>query len=143
MKKSSLFIMAAALLASKLYAAPVPIEVQNSKSIPWQAWEDEKQLPKGANFAILAGNPEKPEHFVARFKFPANYQIPTHSHLSTEYVTVLSGALHLKLNKHETLKLAKGDFVKIPAGVEHSSWCSQETIIEESGLGPWGMIYTK
>ena len=48
-------------------------------------------LPKGAEVAVLAGDPTKEGPFTLRLKFPSNYKIPAHSHPSFEAVTVISG----------------------------------------------------
>ena len=50
-------------------------------------------LPKGAQTTLVAGDPSKPEMFVARAKWPPNYRIPPHTHPNVEMVTVLSGTV--------------------------------------------------
>ena len=37
-------------------------------------------LPKGAQIAVLYGDPDKPEPFVFRLKFPAGYKVAAHIH---------------------------------------------------------------
>jgi hypothetical protein len=37
-------------------------------------------LPPGAQIAVLAGNPTASGPYTVRLKFPANYDIPAHSH---------------------------------------------------------------
>ena len=51
-------------------------------------------LPKGAQIAVLSGDPFKPGPYVLRLKLPAGYQIPAHHHPTTENVTVLSGQFY-------------------------------------------------
>src|SRR4051812_37447542 len=51
-------------------------------------------LPKGAQMAVLAGDPGKTGPFTARLKFPAGYKVPAHQHPSAEAVTVISGEFH-------------------------------------------------
>src|ERR1044071_5477583 len=48
-------------------------------------------VPKGAQMAVLAGDPGKPGPFVIRLKFPAGWKIPAHQHPGAEAVTVISG----------------------------------------------------
>jgi len=48
-------------------------------------------LPKGAEMAVLSGDPGKAGAFVLRLKMPAGYMIQAHHHPTTEYVTVISG----------------------------------------------------
>src|SRR6266404_5440920 len=56
-------------------------------------WKDNPALPKGAQVAILVGDPTKAgEVVVQRVKLPANYQVPPHTHPYAETVTLLSGS---------------------------------------------------
>ena len=52
-------------------------------------------FPKGAQMAVLSGDPGKAGEFVIRLKMPAGYNIPAHHHPTDEYVTVVSGDLGL------------------------------------------------
>jgi hypothetical protein len=51
-------------------------------------------LPKGAEMAVLAGDPLKRGPFTARLKMPAGYKIAAHQHPTAEALTVISGAFH-------------------------------------------------
>lgn len=109
-------------------------------------WVDAKELP-GVKVAILSGNPEKKEFYVARVKFPANFAIPVHSHPKNEYDTIISGkfsyGLGDKIDRTKDIDLPAGAFVVFPAKASHYGWTKEETIIEVSGIGPWGTIYPK
>src|SRR4051794_10372144 len=48
-------------------------------------------LPKGAQFAVLSGDPSKSGQFTVRLKMPAGYKVPAHNHPTAELVTVISG----------------------------------------------------
>jgi hypothetical protein len=51
-------------------------------------WKDSPNLPKGAQVAILVGDPTKPgEVVVQRLKFPPNYHVPPHTHPYAEFCT--------------------------------------------------------
>ena len=52
-------------------------------------------LPPGAQIAVLAGDPTKAAPYTVRLKFPANYDIPAHSHPGDEHVVVVSGELFM------------------------------------------------
>ena len=52
-------------------------------------------LPPGASFVVIEGNPAEAGPMTLRLKFPANYQIPAHTHPAIEHITVLSGTLHV------------------------------------------------
>lgn len=132
----SLFLISTSLLAVEIN----PI-LPHSSSIKWF---DAINLPPGAKLAILAGDPNKKMFYVARLKLPANFTIPIHSHLTDEHNTILSGVYYMGIgdvNKKElTIALPAGSFVTFPAGVKHYGYTKEETIIEISGVGPWGTI---
>ena len=110
-------------------------------------WKDEPILPKGAQSAILVGDPSKKGVFIAWLKLPANYPIPPHTHPFTEVVTVLSGKLGNGMGK--VLDKTKGEVLDagssfvLPTGHTHYVWTTdQETIVELIATGPWDITYT-
>ena len=52
-------------------------------------------LPKGAEAAVLSGNPAQPGSVTIRLRMPAGYKVPAHSHPMAEEVTVISGTFHV------------------------------------------------
>jgi len=102
-------------------------------------------VPKGAQMAVISGDPGKKGPFVIRLKLPANYVIPPHQHPTAEQVTVLYGAFNAgmgdKLNKRKGKPYARGDVMTIPAKTNHYSWTSSETVIQVKGTGPFAMTY--
>src|SRR5262249_47173584 len=48
-------------------------------------------LPKGAEVAVLAGDPTKKEPFTIRVKLPDGFKVPPHWHPTDENVTVIKG----------------------------------------------------
>src|SRR2546423_820141 len=83
-------------------------------------------LPKGAQLAVLSGDPGKDGPFVIRLKFPSGYKIPAHSHPTDEYVTVISGTLNFamgdKLDPKKGEALKAGGFIHMPKGMHHYGW---------------------
>jgi len=109
-------------------------------------WQAEALLPKGAQSAILVGDPNKAGVFIAWLKFPANYPIPPHSHPYTEVITVLRGKLGNgmgdKFDRDQGEMLKTGSSFVLPAGHSHYVWTTdQETIVELIATGPWGITY--
>src|SRR5438034_11804744 len=52
---------------------------------PGSSWADgPPSLPRGAQFALLYGNPAEAVPLTLRLKFPANYRIPPHWHAVLE-----------------------------------------------------------
>ena len=109
------------------------------------AWKDLPSLPKGALFAIIAGDPSKPGLFVQRIKLPPNYQIPAHTHPVPETLVVLSGTYNVgegdKFDKGKTQALKVGAFYAGPAKHPHYVWTSEETIFQMTAVGPFGIEY--
>ena len=63
-------------------------------------WKDDPLLPKGAQTAVLIGDPSKAETIVLRVKFPPRYEVPPHNHSWSEVVTVLSGTCWNGMGDH-------------------------------------------
>ena len=87
----------------------------------------------------------KDEPYVVRLKMPAGYKIPAHNHPTSEYVTVLSGKLHLglgdKLDLKKGVTLSAGGFAEAPAQTNHFAWASAPTIVQVHGQGPFAFNY--
>ncbi len=102
-------------------------------------------LPKGAQFAVLSGDPSKAGLYVIRLKMPANYQIPAHHHPTAENVTVLSGSFHAgmgdKMDKSKTQAFEPGGFAALPANMNHYAWTASNTVIQVHGEGPFAITY--
>lgn len=52
-------------------------------------------FPKGAQVAVLSGDPAKEGLYVVRVKVPAGYKVPPHTHPNDENVTVISGTFNI------------------------------------------------
>src|SRR5215470_14966654 len=78
-------------------------------------------LPPGAQIAIVSGDPGKAAPYTVRLKFPANYDIPAHSHPTDENVAVVSGELYLgmgdKMDKAAGKGVTAGGFALAPANM--------------------------
>jgi quercetin dioxygenase-like cupin family protein len=109
-------------------------------------WKDgPKSLPKGAQYAVLAGDPSKPGLFSMRIKLPANYRVPAHFHTTTDNITVISGTVNFvygdKLDKRKNL-YKSGSFVSIPANESHFGWTGDSgAIVQLNNQGPWELEF--
>jgi len=129
--------------------APLPATAQDQYSIiepgsiKWVAAPP--ALPKGAQVAVLTGNPGKEGPFVMRLKFPSGYKIPAHSHPADENLTVLSGTFNIgmgdKLDPKKGEAVKAGGYVRMPKGMHHYAWFTQETVVQLNGVGPWELTY--
>ena len=103
------------------------------------------QLPKGAQVALVYGDPGKDGLYIILAKMPDGYMIPAHWHKQTENVTVLSGTFNVgmgdKLDKSKTEALGPGGFFSSGAEMRHFAWSSGETVIQVTGMGPFDITY--
>jgi len=98
--------------------------------------------------AVLYGDPTKPEFFVLRMKFPADFKVEPHTHPEgTRTLTVLSGTLYFGFG--ETFDEAKAKpfppgtfFTELPT-TPHFVWAKDgEVIVQVAGIGPSGFMPT-
>jgi quercetin dioxygenase-like cupin family protein len=102
-------------------------------------------LPKGGQFAVLAGDPTKEGLFVVRLKAPAGYKVAAHNHPTDEIVTVISGAFAVgmgdKLDESKADKLKAGDFINLAKGMNHFAIFPEETVVQITSTGPFKINY--
>lgn len=108
-------------------------------------WKDSPALPKGAQVAIILGDPTKAEVVVQRVKLPPNYQIPPHTHPYVEIATVISGTYGTgegeKFEKKGEM-LKAGSLYTHPAKHPHYAWTgNEEAIVQIQFTGPGGIDY--
>ena len=109
-------------------------------------WKDgPASLPKGAQIAVLEGDPTKEGPFVFRVKVPDGYRIPVHTHPKTERVTVISGTFNIgmgeKFDEKATKAMPAGTYGYWEAGMKHFVWTKGETVVQFHGMGPWSIQY--
>jgi quercetin dioxygenase-like cupin family protein len=102
-------------------------------------------LPPGAEAAVLFGDPSKEGLFVLRLKFPAGYSVAPHTHPVDEIVTVISGTFYKGMGEtadpRKAQPLPAGSFFALPPGTAHYVFMEEETVIQISTVGPWGLTY--
>ena len=80
-----------------------------------------------------------------RLKLPAGYSVPPHTHPVDEAVTVISGTFSLGMgetaDQSKAQALPAGSFFALPPGTAHYVFIDEETIIQISTVGPWGLTY--
>jgi quercetin dioxygenase-like cupin family protein len=103
-------------------------------------------LPRGAELAILDGDPAKNQNFVMRLKLPDGYRLPVHTHSVTDRFVVISGALMFGIGdtfESAAMKeLRPGAISIVPAGDAHYAQARGETVIQISGTGPFDIRWT-
>lgn len=102
-------------------------------------------LPPGAEAAVLFGDPSKEGLFALRLKLPEGYSVPPHTHPVDEVVTVISGTFRLGMgetaDQGTTEPLPAGSFFALPPDTPHYVFIDEETVIQISTVGPWGLTY--
>jgi quercetin dioxygenase-like cupin family protein len=108
-------------------------------------WKPAPTMPKGAQMAVLSGDPSKEGLFVVRVKVPAGYKFSAHLHPAAHNVTILSGSAYVgmgdKLDEKSAQQLKPGDYVYVPKGMNHYAWFTEETIFQDNSIGPTGVTY--
>src|SRR3712207_6250631 len=122
---------------------PVDHPVLTPQDIRWSAAPP--AVPKGAEVAVLYGDPSKEGPFAMRLKFPTNYRIPPHTHPAHEIVTVISGTFKVGMgeaaDRSKAQALPAGSLFGYPPGTPHFAYIDEETVIQITTTGPWGLSY--
>ena len=135
------------VLASAALALPVSAaedhKILGPADVKWSPGP--ASLPKGAEAAVLFGDPSKEGLFAMRLKLPKGYQIPPHSHPKPEVVTVLSGSFRIGMGETADPSKAKalpsGGLFAFPPGMTHFASTDEDTIIQLNSIGPWTLNY--
>src|ERR1700680_1782442 len=102
-------------------------------------------VPKGAQIAVLSGDPSKDGLYVVRLKVPAGYKVPAHTHPNDENITVISGTFKIgmgdKLDEKKGDVLKAGGFAHMAKGMQHFAWFTEDSIVQLHGMGPQSIIY--
>jgi quercetin dioxygenase-like cupin family protein len=102
------------------------------------------ELPKGAQLAVLHGDPAKKGVFTVRLKMPKGYKIPPHWHTNDEQLTILMGTFVLHMGdtmnapSHE---LGPGAYHFLPGKMHHAAETSSEVLLQLDGMGPFDIHY--
>ena len=120
--------------------------IVRAAAIAWGPAPD--TLPKGAQFALISGDPVKPGPFAFRLKMPPGYTVLPHTHPAAEAITVISGRLYHGMGKTfdraAGQAVAQGDFVYLPPEMPHAVWTTNApAIIQVNGTGPFTIRYIR
>jgi quercetin dioxygenase-like cupin family protein len=135
-------IAVVALIVLLLAAAGLPAQ----GSAPAVHWMPAPALfPRGAQVAVLSGDPFKPVVLKVLVSMPDGYRMPPHFHATDEHVEVRQGTFLVgmgdKLDARKTIPLAVGDTATAPAGMHHYSVTKGATIVSVTIMGPYIMTY--
>jgi quercetin dioxygenase-like cupin family protein len=141
---TTLIAVAVAGFASTAEADPTKAHIiAGPQEIHWGPAPD--VLPPGAEAALLYGDPSTEGNFVLRLRFPAGYSVGPHTHPVDEVVTVISGTFYKGMgetyDERKAQPLPAGSFFALPPDTAHYVFMKEETVIQISTNGPWGMTY--
>jgi hypothetical protein len=139
-------LLAAVALGTVLVGPAPAMETHNiikASAIQWSPAPP--QLPKGAQVAVVYGDPGKEGLYIILARMPDGYAIPAHWHNQVENVTVLSGTFNVgmggKLDKSKGEALGPGGFFSSGSKMQHFAWVTGETVIQVTGMGPFDITY--
>jgi quercetin dioxygenase-like cupin family protein len=102
-------------------------------------------FPRGAQMAVLQGDPGGTSLFTVRLRMPDNYIIPPHTHPNDEIVTVIDGTFRVGMgstfDRKSMMTLGEGGFAVAPANHAHFAVTRGRTIVQVHALGPFAMTY--
>jgi quercetin dioxygenase-like cupin family protein len=148
MKSVRLFAITVALLCAMLAAAQDKPAASSHVVVEGaqMTWGDVPPvLTKGAQLAVLSGDPGTSGPFVIRLKMPAGYKIAPHWHPTDEHVTVISGTFSLGMgdafDAKATKSLTPGGYALLPAEMHHFAWTEGGATVQVHGTGPFVINY--
>ena len=162
MKARMLLLLAAlpaALLAAEAQVPPTPMPAADQgAAVPAQPlsshvmydaaqlqWGDAPPaLEKGAQVAVLSGDPGKPGPFTIRIKAPPGYKVARHWHPTDERVTVIEGDFSLRMGEgagEHAHTFAPGGYAVLPARMQHVASTQGGAIVQIDSTGPFEINY--
>jgi Cupin domain. len=152
--KSRVLLLAAALPFALFAAQPPPQAdpamapdmashvMLDASTLQWG--DPPPALERGAQVAVLSGDPGKAGWFALRLKFPAGYKVALHWHPSDEHVTVLEGDFSLRMGDAATAHqhgFGPGGYVVLPARMHHAASTRDGAVVQVEGMGPFVLNY--
>jgi quercetin dioxygenase-like cupin family protein len=126
--------------AVRLAAQSSSLSVQALQWVPAPAL-----FPRGAQIAVLSGDPFKPVVLKVLVSMPDGYRMPPHFHATDEHVEVRQGTFLVgmgdKLDAKKTIPLTVGDTATAPAGMHHYFETKGATIVSVTIMGPYILTY--
>ena len=116
--------------------------MMNNDQINWG--EAPPDLPKGAQMAVLHGDPTKKGMFTLRVKMPDGYKVPPHWHTNDEELTILSGVMMMRMGDSMTSEphlLTEGAYHYLPGKTHHSAEAKGDVVLQVHSTGPFDIHY--
>ena len=118
--------LAAGSAGSASPAAEAPLAMAAAdRSLQWGACP--AIFPKGCEIAVLHGDPARPNADIF-LRVPAGFELPAHSHTSSERMILVTGQLKVKYRGAPAATLAPGMYAYGPAGLPHQASCTGDQV---------------
>lgn len=102
-------------------------------------------VPKGAQVAVLEGDPTQEGPFTIRLSLPNGYRVAPHTHPAIERLTIMEGTFQIGMGKTfnaSALKSLKaGSFTVMQPETPHFVQAKGNTVVQLNGVGPWKLNY--
>ena len=102
-------------------------------------------FPKGAEMAVVSGDPGKAAPFRVELRLPDGYRFPPHFHPTAERVQVKQGTFLYGMGDvfdiAKTKAMHVGDEGAIPATMHHFAQAQGVTIVMVTSMGPFVLTY--
>ena len=140
MRSPAAALMVLLLAAGRLAAQGATHPEQGAVWVPAPAL-----FPRGAQIAVLSGDPFKPVVLKVLVSMPDGYRMPPHFHATDEHVEVRQGTFLVgmgdELDVKKTIPLAVGDTATAPADTHHYFVTKGATIVSVTIMGPYILTY--
>lgn len=117
------------LLTGILFSSPSAFSVENTNSViadpATLTWKPMAGIPKGAEVAVLSGNPAISASEVL-IRLPAGYNFPHHFHSGREILFWSKGEFTYIADDGSKKTLPPGSYLNLPSGTKHSVLCGQQ-----------------
>jgi quercetin dioxygenase-like cupin family protein len=129
-----------------LWAGSLTAQAQYPAQAPTLHWGPAPAVfPKGAQMAVVKGDPGKAETFTVELSFPNGYKIPPHFHPTDETVEVKKGTFLVGMgdtfDAAKTKTMKPGDKGTIGAKMHHYAEAKGATVVAVTAMGPFAMTY--
>jgi quercetin dioxygenase-like cupin family protein len=116
-----------------------------SEDIVWQPFA---AFPRGAQLAVLVGEPSEPGPYVVRVKVPDGVRLMPHRHPEDRIYTVMSGVFYIGLGERfdadRMEAFPPGSVVILPGDTAHFHFAkSGEYVTQVTAIGPLGLDYVE
>lgn len=95
--------------------------------------------PTGASIAVIAGDPDKSDRWIIRYKMPSHFHIAPHQNGYIQSAVVLQGDFILGFghtaDSAKERRMGTGSYLVMPKGVWHYSSTEGVTILQVAGGG--------